>query len=291
MRYTRLTALVTLFGNLITLFVSVYYFFQTNSAALLYSVFISLSGIICSLLTILVIWQKAKGNNSKFSYGTNRLENFNALLIALIMFISVVIAVSSAMGSILNGEHLLKNFITIPITFLVAFSTQSAIYFISKKGLKYDNSPILVILSNDAKVGTYRNFFSFVLVVVLWLFSVHNENYHFWLDKILAFSFAVYGSFVYLSQIYKDFKSLTDFPLCENEQLFVLNILSKHFLEYQNISNIYTTTKGNDFIVEVEMIFKDNTPIWEVVKLQETMAFEFRERHKTGQFKLILIGD
>jgi divalent metal cation (Fe/Co/Zn/Cd) transporter len=289
MRYTRLTALVTLFGNLITLLVSVYYFYQTNSAALLYSVFISLSGIICSLLTILVIRQKAKGSNSKFSYGTNRLENFNALLIALIMFISVVIAVSSATVSILSGQHLLQNFITIPITLLVAFSTQSAIYLISKKGLKYDNSPILVILSNDAKVGTYRNFFSFVLVVVLWLFSVHNENYHFWLDKILAFSFAVYGSYVYLSQIYTDFKSLTDFPLGEKEQLFILNILSKHFSEYHNVRNIYTTTKGNDFIAEVEMIFDDNTPIGEVVKLQEIMALEFRERHKTGQFKLILV--
>jgi divalent metal cation (Fe/Co/Zn/Cd) transporter len=81
MKYRSLTVNATLLGNLITLVVSVFYYYYTNSSALLYSIFISLSGIVCSILTILVILQKAKGKNSKFSYGTNRLENFNALLI------------------------------------------------------------------------------------------------------------------------------------------------------------------------------------------------------------------
>ena len=289
MKYTRLTANASILGNLITLLVSIFYFYYTNSAALLYSVFISLSGIICSILTILVIRQKAKGSNSRFSYGTNRLENFNAMVIALVMLISVVIAVASAIGSILNGEHQLKNFVSIPFTLLVAFSTQLAIYLISKKGLKFDNSPILMILSKDAKVGTIRNFFSFILVIILWLLSVKNENYHFWLDKVLAFSFAAYGSYVYLSHIYKDFKSLSDYPLDEKEQLYILNILSKHFSEYKNIRNIFTATKGNDFVVEVEMTFAMDTPLKQVIKLQEDMAADFKEQYKTGQFKLILI--
>ena len=291
MKYTRLTANAAILGNLITLMVSVFYFYYTNSAALLYSVFISLSGIICSILTILVIRQKLKGSNSKFSYGTNRLENFNAMVIAFVMVISVVIAVASAIGSIINGEHQLKNFVTIPFTLLVAFSTQLVIYLISKKGLKFDNNPILMILSKDAKVGTIRNFFSFILVIILWLLSVKNENYHFWLDKVLAFSFAVYGSYVYVSQIYKDFKSLSDYPLDEKEQLCILNILSKHFSEYKNIRNIFTATKGNDFVVEVEMTFAMDTPLKQVIKLQEDMATDFKEQYKTGQFKLILIED
>ena len=291
MKYTRLTANAAILGNLITLMVSVFYFYYTNSAALLYSVFISISGIICSILTILVIRQKLKGSNSKFSYGTNRLENFNAMVIAFVMVISVVIAVASAIGSIINGEHQLKNFVTIPFTLLVAFSTQLVIYLISKKGLKFDNNPILMILSKDAKVGTIRNFFSFILVIILWLLSVKNENYHFWLDKVLAFSFAVYGSYVYVSQIYKDFKSLSDYPLDEKEQLCILNILSKHFSEYKNIRNIFTATKGNDFVVEVEMIFAMDTPLKQVIKLQEDMASDFKEQYKTGQFKLILIED
>ena len=291
MKYTRLTANAAILGNLITLMVSVFYFYYTNSAALLYSVFISISGIICSILTILVIRQKLKGSNSKFSYGTNRLENFNAMVIAFVMVISVVIAVASAIGSIINGEHQLKNFVTIPFTLLVAFSTQLVIYLISKKGLKFDNNPILMILSKDAKVGTIRNFFSFILVIILWLLSVKNENYHFWLDKVLAFSFAVYGSYVYVSQIYKDFKSLSDYPLDEKEQLCILNILSKHFSEYKNIRNIFTATKGNDFVVEVEMTFAMDTPLKQVIKLQEDMATDFKEQYKTGQFKLILIED
>ncbi len=291
MKYTRLTANAAILGNLITLMVSVFYFYYTNSAALLYSVFISISGIICSILTILVIRQKLKGSNSKFSYGTNRLENFNAMVIAFVMVISVVIAVASAIGSIINGEHQLKNFVTIPFTLLVAFSTQLVIYLISKKGLKFDNNPILMILSKDAKVGTIRNFFSFILVIILWLLSVKNENYHFCLDKVLAFSFAVFGSYIYVSQIYKDFKSLSDYPLDEKEQLCILNILSKHFSEYKNIRNIFTATKGNDFVVEVEMIFAMDTPLKQVIKLQEDMASDFKEQYKTGQFKLILIED
>ena len=136
MKYTRFTANAAILGNLITLLVSFFYFYYTNSAALLYSVFISISGIICSILTILVIRQKVKGSNSKFSYGTNRLENFNAMVIAFVMLISVVIAVASAIGSILNGEHQLKNFVTIPFTLLVAFSTQLVIYLISNQNGK-----------------------------------------------------------------------------------------------------------------------------------------------------------
>jgi divalent metal cation (Fe/Co/Zn/Cd) transporter len=291
MKYTRLTANATLLGNLITLIVSVFYFYYTNSSALLYSVFISLSGIVCSVLTILVIRQKAKGKNSKFSYGTNRLENFNALLISLIMFISVLIAVESAIYTIINDEHILKNFITIPVTLLVAFSTQLTILMIANKGLKFDNSPILVILFKDAKVGTIRNFVSFILVVILWLLSIHNEYHHFWIDKLLAFSFGAYGTYIYLSQIYSNFKSLSDYPLDEKEQLFILNILTKHFSEFQNIRKIYTTTKGNDFLVEVEIMFSSETPVNEVIKLQKNMESDFKEEYKTGQFKLILIED
>lgn len=289
MKYSRLTAYAAFFGNLITLIVSVFYYYYTDSAAILYSIFISFSGIVCSILTILVIAQKAKGKNSKFSYGTNRLENFNALLISLFMFICVVLSTSHAISTIINEPHLLKNFISIPITLLAALITQSAIYLISLKGLKSDNSPILVILSKDAKVGTFRNLFSLLLVVILWSFSIHNETYHFWLDKVLVFSFTLYGSYVYLSQIIKNFKALSDFPLDEKEQLFILNILSKYYADYKNINNIFTTTKGNQFIVEVEMIFDSDTSLQSVTDLQEKMAADFRERHKKGQFRILLV--
>ncbi|MFZ4548198.1 MAG: cation transporter [Bacteroidales bacterium] len=291
MKYSRLTANAVLIGNLITFFISLFYFYHSNSAAILYSIFISFSGIICSLLTILVIVQKAKGKNSKFSYGTNRLENFNALIIALIMFICVVIASAHAIFSILYEPHLLVNFISIPVTLLASLAVQSAIYLISLKGIKSENSPLLIILSKDAKVGVFRTFISLVIVVVLWSFSIRNENYHFWLDKLLVFGFAIYGSYVYLAQILNNFKSLSDFPLDEKEQLFILKILSNHFLEYKNIRNIYTTTKGNDFIVEVEILFDSNSSLSNVIKLQEKMAADFKEKYKTGRFRIILFEE
>ncbi len=291
MTYTRITAIAALIGNFLTLSTGVFCFYFSNSAALLYSVFISISGIICSLLTILVIRQKAKGSNSKFSYGTNRLENFNALSMAFVMFICVIIAVASAISSIIKDEHLLENFISIPITLMVGGVTQTAIYWISKKGLKSENSPILTILSNDAKVGTYRNLGSFVLVIILWFFSIYNQNYHFWIDKVLTFSFALFGSYFYLLQIYKDFKALSDFPLEEEEQLFILKILSTHFSKYENIRTIFTATKGNDFIVEVELFFAMDTQMKDVIKLQDDMACDFRKKYKNGQFKINILQE
>jgi divalent metal cation (Fe/Co/Zn/Cd) transporter len=291
MKYTRLTAIAALLGNIITLLTSAFCFFFSDSAALLYSVFISISGIVCSLLTLLVIRQKAKGSNSKFSYGTNRLENFNALSMALVMFICVIVAVASAIRSIINDEHVLMNFLSIPISLMVGGVTQTAIYGISKRGLKYENSPILMILSNDAKVGTIRNLVSFFLVVILWLFSINNQNYHFWIDKVLAFSFALFGSYFYLSQIYKDFKALSDFPLEEQEQLFILKILSTHFSKYENIRTIFTATKGNNYIVEVELLFAIETPLKEVIKLQDDMAADFKKKYKNGQFKINILQE
>ena len=49
------------------------------------------------------------------------------------------------------------------------------------------------------------------------------------LNPVITGAFGSYGTFIYLSQIYKNFKSLSDYPLDENEQLFILNILSKHY--------------------------------------------------------------
>lgn len=291
MKLTKLTAVANFLGNFITLLVSLYYFYHTDSAALLYSVFLSISGVICSVLTFLVILQKNKGKNSKFSYGTNRLENFNALVIAVIMFIGLVIAVESAIESIINAQHYLENFITIPITLFVAFSTQFTIFLTAKQGLKYDNSPLLVVLLKDSKLGTIRTFCSMILVMVLWLIHFNDANYQFWLDKMLTFCFGVYGTIVYLSQIYANYKCLSDYPLDEKEQLFILNILSKHFPDYDNIRKIYTTTKGNDFIVEVEIMFPADTPANFIVKLQDQMISEFKQKYKTGTLKLILFDD
>lgn len=174
---------------------------------------------------------------------------------------------------------------------MVGTVTQTAIYWISKKGLKSENSPILIILSNDAKVGTFRNLGSLILILILWFFSIHNQNYHYWIDKVLTFSFALFGSYFYISQIYKDFKALSDFPLEEQEQLFILKILAAHFSKYENIRTIFTATKGNDFIVEVELLFAIDTKLKDVIQLQDDMAADFKKKYKNGQFKINVLQE
>ena len=287
MKYTKLTAYATFAGNFITIIVAILSFYFSDSAAVLYTIFISLSGIICSILTLLVIREREKGHSDKFPYGTNRLENFNALVISVIILSCVVVSVVFAVRSILHDPHILNNFVTIPLSLIIAFSTQFWIYFIAKKGMKHENSPILIILGKDAKIGTYRNLASFVVVLTLWVISIDDIHAHYWIDKGLALTFAMYGSFIYLGQIISDSKSLSDFPLKESEQLFILNILSRYFNEYENIGRIYSTTKGNDFFVEVELKFNTGTKLDYVLELQKKMHSDFINKYPGGNLKII----
>lgn len=89
-----------------------------------------------------------------------------------------------------------------------------------------------------------------------------------------------------------NFKVLIDLPLCEEDQLYILSVLSAHYHRFESIGNIYTRLSGRDRFIEIELFLNSATSVAEVDSLRDGMRQMLESRFGIVKFNIIpLRGD
>ena len=107
------------------------------------------------------------------------------------------------------------------------------------------------------------------------------------IDLGLSALIALYMLFSGLQMVKRNFPSLADLPLSENDQLKILNAVSPEFDLFENIGNVYSHLSGGKRIIQIELIFRDATTIGELDGLHSRIENRLREHFGRVSFYLL----
>jgi divalent metal cation (Fe/Co/Zn/Cd) transporter len=247
----------------------------------------ALGSVFCVGLMLYTAQAAARSDLERFPYGTGRLQNISALLLAAMISVGAMIPFVQSVSSLINDEIRVVNMEEAAL--LLALSTAGN-WYQSHRALTLFNlspNPILESISQGYRTGFIRDFWSFVLIVVGLVLSEGRMQVLAYLDDMMAIVLTLYALYRLLPQVWGNFKPLADFPMPENEQVKVIGILTRHFDSYDTVGQLFSTYRGDTRILEVELTFRPDIRLSEVIDLETAMLKEFQAIYPGGVFKII----
>jgi divalent metal cation (Fe/Co/Zn/Cd) transporter len=125
------------------------------------------------------------------------------------------------------------------------------------------------------------------LLCGLWLFSTGHLRAAVTVDLIIGVSVALYMLYSAMGVLTRNFKSLIDLPLPEEDQFKILNALTADFDHYEGIGNFYTQLSGSTRFVQLEIYFTATTTVEEIETLRGRMEERLKKHFRKLVFHLI----
>jgi divalent metal cation (Fe/Co/Zn/Cd) transporter len=156
----------------------------------------------------------------------------------------------------------------------VAFDT--AFFIKQRKITKIHQSAISK--SNYAEALSALLFDSVALVslFVMWLLRANPIGGY--IAPIVSIFVAIYLMIGYVKRIRQALIELTDKTLPEEEQMKILNVLTRYYDSYSAFHSINSHKSGDTIRIDIHLSFEQNTTFEEIVTLKKQMQEEFSSR-------------
>jgi divalent metal cation (Fe/Co/Zn/Cd) transporter len=125
------------------------------------------------------------------------------------------------------------------------------------------------------------------LLLGLWLLSSGNMEAAVVIDLVIAVSCALYMFYCAVQLLVRNFRSLIDLPLPEEDQYKILNALVLDFDEYEGVGNIYSQLSGSSRFVQIELRFSPSTTVEQIERLRSRVEQRLRNHFSKLVFQLI----
>lgn len=270
---------------IVLLSVCVVYFSSSHTAV--FPFLFAAGGVFCLWLMLYTMKAAASGDSYRYPYGTGRLENVCAIMLSLVIAVGTMIPFVQVLQTIFSGD---THDVSMGATFvLLAFSTVGNIMHASsaRKLRKTCDNPILTTLHHMYHAGGVRDGCSCAIIGLCWMLKSGNEVFMARLDMFATILLTGYSFYHFAPQIWMNFRALADFPLSEEAQLKVMSFLARHFDSYEMPGCIYTTNRGNTHVFEVELAFKPEMSVGELVELEQQMREDFQTEFPDCVFRII----
>lgn len=228
-----------------------------------------------------------KTNILKFPYGTGKLENFSSFLYgSLAIPTSLFIIYSSVMRFVAPPSFIFFGIAQVPL--IPSLLRSTLLFRKSLRLMKTSESPMVHSYYVNFKICLM--FDIGVLIGIssgLALVTLGHDHIAYLIDPILSMIIAAYMLFCGVTLTAGNFKVLIDFPLPEQDQLKIMGVLAQEYESYENIGNIYTRISGKRRFIEIELYFKENMLLVEIMNLQRRIENRLREHFPDVRFILI----
>lgn len=242
-----------------------------------------------NLVSYYVLGVVIRGNAFQFPYGTGKLENFTGFFHGFcLLLISGIVLYEGVMR--LTGPITEVSLGLAQLVALIDFIRIACIaYYLSKMVQRYpERSPLLH--------SYYISFIGvlwyaggiFIAMLTGWLLANRwGGRIAFLVDLFIAATYVIYLIVNAVQVITANFRSLLDLPLPEEDQLKIMQSLTRHHEEYDNLINIYTRYSGAQKRIEIELSFPPGTPLIHTEELQRQMRDELKQHFEKFEFFLI----
>ncbi len=261
--------------------------YHSSSHTAMFPLLFAIGGVLCLCLMLHTVRAAAKGDTYHYPYGTGRLENLSSILDSTILSVGAIIPFVQAIEVLVSGEPDEANMGWTSLLLLVSCIGN---LYQSRRGLrlyKLNGGPILAVNYHAYHAGFVRDGCSFTLIGICWLLWKGEPDHMSWLDSISTIFLTLYSFYHFLPQIWINFRSLADFPVSEHNQLKIMGILAKYFDRYEQLGMIYTTNKGKNEVLEVELAFKPGMSVGELIELENAIHQDFRTQFPDCVFRII----
>ncbi len=227
--------------------------------------------LLAAVIALYSVSQSGRPPDERHSYGHGKIENFSALIEALLIFVAAVWIIFEAVRKLIVGVRV--EALTLGLIIMAASAVAN--YLIStvlfKIGKKHDS----LALQADAlhlRTDVYTSVGVFIGLGVITL------THRYVLDPIIAMAVALLIIRASWALTRESFMPLLDVRLPEEDEIAVREIVEKFRGEYVEFHKLRTRKAGPERHVDLHLVVHPDHPIAEVHELADRIERAIRER-------------
>ena len=248
-----------------------------SGALLLYVDLLDSLGYIIRYALIIILSKKLSKNlQYEYNYGIGKIEAISSLLcdgiVLFGMFLTSCISVYSICFPSKPSDLLIgvAGFKLYDIIWDLAFFVKQ------RKILKNHHSAIIETNYAAALGALLFDVIAFVSLMAMWL--LRNNPIGGYISPVVSIFAVVYLTNGCIKRIKTALNELTDKTLPEEQQMKILNILTKHYNSYSQFHSISSRKSGEVTMVDIHLSFEEDARVEDVADLQKQMQEELNSQ-------------
>ena len=242
-----------------------------------------------SLSLVVVLSKKlTKDLRYEYNYGVGKVEAISSLLCDGIAFVGLLFALGLSVHEIIFPEQPSDLVIAVVGLKVINVSFDIAFFVKQRKITKIHNSAISK--ANYAEALSALLFDSVALVSLFDMWLLRDNPIGVYISPVVSIFVAIYLLFGYVKRTRQSLIELTDKTLPEEDQMKILNILTRHYDSYSQFHSINSHKSGDAVRIDMHLSFENNTSFEEIVTFKKQMQDEFDRQFDHCEVNII-VGD
>ena len=226
-----------------------------------------------SLSLVVVLSKKlTKDLRYEYNYGVGKVEAISSLLCDGIAFVGLLFALGLSVHKIIFPEQPSDLVIAVVGLKVINVSFDIAFFVKQRKITKTHNSAISK--ANYAEALSALLFDSVALVSLFAMWLLRDNPIGVYISPVVSIFVAIYLMFGYVKRTRQSLIELTDKTLPEEDQMKILNILTRHYNSYSQFHSINSHKSGDTTRIDIHLSFEQDTTFEEILTLKKQMQEE-----------------
>lgn len=246
----------------------------------------SLSYIIRQALLIILSKKLSKNLEYEYNYGIGKIEAISSLLCDGIVLFGMVLTVCVSVYSFFFPSKPSDLLIGVAGFKLYDIMWDIAFFVQQRKILKSQHSAIAETNYAATFGALLFDLISFVSLLAMWL--LRDNPIGGYISPIVSIGAVIYLSIGCFKRIKTSLNELTDKTLPEEDQMKILNILTKYYSSYSQFHSISSRKSGEISFVDIRLSFEHNEKIKVIANLQKQIQEELNNQLDKCVVKIIV---
>ena len=222
----------------------------------------------------------------EYNYGVGKIEAIASLLCDGMGFFGLLITLAFSVQAIIIPEQPSDLVIAVVGLKVINVAFDTAFFVKQRKITKIHNSAISK--SNYAEALSALLFDSVALVSLFAMWLLRATPIGGYIAPVVSIFVAIYLMVGYVKRIRQALTELTDKTLPEEDQMKILNTLTRHYDSYAQFYSINSHKSGDVTRIDIHLSFEGDTKVEDVINLQKQMQDELEDQFGNCIVKIIV---
>ena len=233
----------------------------------------SLGNVLRTAMVTILSKKLSKDLRFEYNYGVGKIEAIAALICDGIVFFGLLVTLGISIYSIIFPEPPSDLVIAVVGLKVINVSFDTAFFVKQRKILKTHRSAISETNYAAALAALLFDSVTLVSLLVMWL--LRNNPVGGYISPVISIFVAIYLMFGCIRRTRRALDELTDKTLPEEEQMKILNILTRYYSSYSQFHSINSHKSGDATRIDIHLSFEQDTTFEEILALKKQMQEEF----------------
>ena len=209
----------------------------------------------------------------EYNYGVGKIEAIASVLCDGIVFFGLLLTLGLSVYSIIFPEQPSDLVIAVVGLKVINVSFDTAFFAKQRKIIQIHRSAISETNYAAALAALLFDSITLFSLLVMWL--LRNNPIGGYISPVISIFVAIYLMFGCIKRTRQALNELTDKTLPEEQQMKILNILTRYYNSYPQFRFINSHKSGDFARIDLHLSFEKNTRVEDVIHLKKQMQDEF----------------